>query len=97
MKNLLLIFLAVSGYITAIGQYAANDYIKAKMAFRQNRLDSSIYYINNARQYFTGRQNFDSLALTLALEAQVIWEKETLASAMAKHAPLYKCYRTGSG
>ncbi|GAB3420591.1 CHAT domain-containing protein [Niabella aquatica] len=84
MKNLLLIFLAVSGYITAIGQYTAGDYVKAKMALRQNRLDSSIYYINNARQYFTSRQNFDSLALTLALEAQVIWEKETLASAMAK-------------
>lgn len=86
MKNLLLIFLAVTGYITAIGQYAAGDYVKAKMALQQNRLDSSIYYINNACHYFTSRQNFDSLALTLALEAQVIWEKETLAGAMEKAA-----------
>lgn len=84
MKHIWYILFFVLCYITAGAQSAAGDYTRARTAFQHYKLDSSLYYISNAREYYTANRSFDSLALTLALEIQVSWEKETTAKALAK-------------
>ncbi|HRQ49936.1 MAG TPA: tetratricopeptide repeat protein, partial [Agriterribacter sp.] len=84
MRHLLFILLFALCCMAAGGQHAAGDYERAKTAFQQHKIDSSLHYINSATRYFSRIRHFDSLALTLALEIQVVWEKETLAAAITK-------------
>ncbi|OJY88902.1 MAG: hypothetical protein BGP13_02475 [Sphingobacteriales bacterium 40-81] len=84
MKNLLLIFFSIFCCAASSAQTATGDYAKARKALQHNKIDSSAWYINNARQYFTSTNNYDSLALTLALETQITWEKDPVAKAIAK-------------
>lgn len=84
MKNLLLIFLGTVCCTMLHGQTGKENYAKAKKALQQNRIDSSVWYINNAQEYFTRMHNYDSLALTLSLETQIIWEKESSSKAINK-------------
>ncbi len=83
MRQLLFIFFFILGCGAANSQSVSSDYTRARAALQQNKLDSSTYYANKARHYFTRINNADSLALTLALETQLVWEKETLPKAIA--------------
>ncbi|HRP54564.1 CHAT domain-containing tetratricopeptide repeat protein [Agriterribacter sp.] len=85
MKHILLhILFCVLCCIEVNGQYAPGDYAKAQLALIHYKLDSSLHYIAQAKKYYTASQKPDSLALTLALETLVVWEKGTTTKAIEK-------------